>query len=235
MPRIPPSEVAAILTRNLDAVKNRIAVACNRANRDPAEVTLVAVTKYVDSSVAQALVDVGQHDLAESRPQELWKKAAEVTGDVHWHLVGRLQSNKIRRTLRVASLVHSIDQRALAAQISNEAIANNQIAHGLIQVKLTAEPTKLGFDVDNLFRDWDSLKWCTGLEVRGLMCMAALDADEQASRSTFRALCYLRDSLKTPERPLPILSMGMSGDFELAIEHGATHIRIGSALFEGLL
>jgi PLP dependent protein len=232
MPRIPPSEIAAILKRNLDAVRKRIAAACSRANRSPEEVTLVAVTKYVDASITQSLVDNGQRDLAESRPQELWKKAAEV--EANWHLVGHLQTNKVRRTLPLVALIHSIDRWELAAEISNEAVKQGRTIRGLLEVKLTAEEAKHGFEPHELRSRWMELLQLPGLVLEGLMGMAALDADEASCRAAFQSLRSLRDILKTPDHPLPILSMGMSSDFDVAVEEGATQVRVGSALFEGL-
>ena len=235
MPRVPPPEASAILKRNLESVRDRIASACRRVGRDPSEVTLVAVTKYVDSSVAQMLVDLGQRDLAESRPQELWKKAAEVTGDVCWHFVGHLQTNKVRRTLPLAAIIHSIDRWELAEEISKEAVRQKLNVRGLIEVKLTDEESKYGFDSDELRQRGADLHALAGLKIDGLMGMAALDADESGCRSAFQSLKSLRDSLKTADHPLPILSMGMSDDFEIAVEEGATHVRVGSALFDGLI
>ena len=234
MPQVPPAETAAILKRDLQAVRKRIAAACRRSGRDPAEVTLVAVTKYVDFSIAQTLVDLGQRDLAESRPQELWKKAAEVSGDVRWHLVGHLQSNKIRRTLPVVSMIQSIDRWELADEISREAMKQGAVVRCLLEVKLTDEAAKHGFERHELRSRWMELLQLPGITIEGLMGMAALDAGEEGCRSAFRSLRDLRDILKTPDHSLPNLSMGMSGDFEIAIEEGATHVRIGSALFEGL-
>ena len=224
----------AILNRNLDAVRERIAAACKRVGRDPSEVTLVAVTKYVDSSIARMLADIGQHDLAESRPQELWKKASDVVGDVSWHFVGHLQTNKVRRTLPLVSMIHSIDRWELAGELANEAMKQGLTIRGLLEVKLTDEEAKHGFEPHELRSHWMELLQLPGITIDGLMGMAALDADEVACRAAFRSLRDLRDILKTPDHPLPILSMGMSGDFEIAIEEGATHVRVGSALFEGM-
>ena len=234
MPRVPPSDAKAILKRNLNAVHGRIAAACDRVGRDPSTILLIAVTKYVDIDVAQTLFDLGQHDLAESRPQELWKKAEGVP-DARWHLVGHLQSNKVRKTIKHATLIHSVDRIEIAGQVSADAMAMKTRARGLIQVKLTNEPTKSGFNPDELFARWQHLKHFPGLTIDGLMGMAALDASKESCRDAFKALKYLRESLATADDPLPILSMGMSDDFEIAIEEGATHTRVGSALFEGLM
>lgn len=235
MPRVPPSDAPAILERNLEAVQTRIDAACRRVGRDPDEVTLVAVTKYVDSSIAQFLVDLGHSDLAESRPQELWKKAAEVAGDVRWHFVGHLQTNKVKRTLPLVSLAHSIDRMDLATEVSKEASKSGSAVRSLLEVKLTNEESKHGFEPHEVRSRWMDLLQLPGLQIVGLMGMAALEADDGACRAAFRSLRSLRDILKTPDHPLPILSMGMSDDFEIAIEEGSTHVRIGSALFEGLM
>jgi len=227
------ADAATILKTNLDAVQDRMAAACSRAGRDRKEVLLIAVTKYVSNEIAAALVELGVHDLAESRPQELWKKA-EAVPDARWHLVGHLQTNKVRRTLPLAALIHSIDRWELAEEISKEAVRQKLNVRGLVEVKLTSEEAKHGFDADELRRRWKELRASPGLTIDGLMGMAALEAGEDACRAAFRVLRRLRDSLATPDDPLPILSMGMSGDFEIAIEEGATHIRVGSALFKSL-
>ena len=227
------NDVRSILQHNLDAVRGRIGAACARCGRNANEILLVAVTKYVRPEIARALYELGVHDLAESRPQELWKKAEAVT-DARWHLVGHLQTNKVRRTLPLVLLVHSIDRWELAEEISREAVKQNREVRGLIEVKLTQEATKHGFDADELRSRWNDLRSLPGLTIDGLMGMAALDADDTGVRRAFRILRDLRDGLRPPDDPLPILSMGMSDDFEIAIEEGATHIRIGSALFEGL-
>jgi pyridoxal phosphate enzyme (YggS family) len=233
MPRVPATDRMAILKRNLDAVKERIAAACARCGRNANEILLVAVTKYVDAETAKALFDFGCHDLAESRPQELWKKA-EAVPDARWHLVGHLQSNKVRRTLPLVSLIHSIDRWELAEEISKEAEKQKLNVRGLIEVKLTKEEAKHGFAADVVRRQWNDLRTLPGLTIDGLMGMAALDADEAGCHAAFQTLRTLRDELATTDDPLPVLSMGMSGDLEIAIEEGATHVRIGSALFEGL-
>jgi PLP dependent protein len=227
------ADAATILKRNLDAIHDRMASACRRAGRDPKEVMLIAVTKYVSVDIAAALFELGVHDLAESRPQELWKKA-EAIPDARWHQVGHLQSNKVRRTLPLAALIHSIDRWELAEEISKEAVRQKLNVRGLVEVKLSSEEAKHGFDADELRRRWKELRALPGLTIDGLMGMAALDVDEEDCRSSFGSLRLLRDELHLPDDPLPILSMGMSDDFEIAIEEGATHIRVGSALFEGL-
>ena len=227
------NDVRTILQRNLDAVRERIGTACARCGRNANEILLVGVTKYVGPDVAKALAELGVHDLAESRPQELWKKADAVP-EARWHLVGHLQTNKVRRTLPSAALIHSIDRWELAEAISSEAVKQRLEVRGLVEVKLTTEPTKHGFDAEELRLRWEDLRSLPGLTIDGLMGMAALGADEAGRRTAFRRLRELRVELHSSDDPLPILSMGMSDDFEIAIEEGATHLRIGSALFEGL-
>jgi PLP dependent protein len=131
--------------------------------------------------------------------------------------------------------LNSIDRWELAEEISKEEVKQKLNVRGLIEVKLTSEEAKHGFDADDLRRRWKELQSLPGLTIDGMMGMAALEADEDACRAAFRTLRMLRDELRPADDPLPILSMGMSDDFEIAIEEGATHIRVGSALFEGLM
>jgi pyridoxal phosphate enzyme (YggS family) len=226
---------------NVAAVRERVAAACRRAGRDPAEITVVAVTKYAGVEVARALVAAGCRDLAESRPQELWAKAAAL-GDLvpppRWHLVGHLQRNKVRRTLPLLALVHSLDSHRLLETLAAEAAAAGLTCAALVEVNLTGDPGRTGAapaEAEALVAAAASLP---AVEVRGLMGMArAPDGDPQAARDDFGRLRELRDRLAATVpggTRLRELSMGMSGDFEAAILEGSTIVRIGSAFFAGL-
>ena len=229
-------DVAALVAQNLREVCERIAAAAMRSGRRPEEVTLVGVTKYVDHNVAQALYDAGCHDLGESRPQSLWSKAAAIPA-ARWHLIGHLQRNKVRRTLPLVALVQSLDSLALAQAVSDEAESLGRRLPVLLEVKIAGDPTKHGFAPTDLPAALEKIARLPGLEVRGLMTMASLEGGGDAARRDFAALRELRDeqlSCCPPGASLAELSMGMSGDFEIAVEEGATMVRVGSALFEGL-
>lgn len=226
---------AARLQQNLAQVEGQAADACRRAGRQRSEVRLVAVTKYVAAARAQQLVDLGVVDLGESRPQELWNKAAAVTGPVRWHLVGHLQRNKVQRTLPLVELIHSVDSTRLLDALHATAAAQRRVARVLAEVHLSGEASKQGFAPEELDALPALLAARPALQLEGLMTMAALDADEVQARRTFQQLRQLRDRLAARiGRPLPELSMGMTRDFTWAIAEGATLIRIGSGLFEGL-
>jgi pyridoxal phosphate enzyme (YggS family) len=236
------ARVLGIVRANLTAVRDRIAAACRQAGRDPDEVRLVAVTKYVDAATTAAVLAAGCSDLAESRPQAIWEKAAMLAGNgpqPHWHLIGHLQRNKIRRTLPLVSVLESLDSLRLL-----EAIEAEGARHGLppcdalVEVNLTTDQGRSGA----MIADAAALVAATAasgqVRLRGLMGMAGHpDSPAADARRDFARLRDLRDQLAAtlPEPgQLRELSMGMSGDFEAAILEGATIVRIGSALFEGL-
>lgn len=231
------SGVRTLLERNLGGIQQRIAVAARASGREPDSVRLVAVTKYVPAAIVRELVALGCRMLGESRPQELWAKA-EALADlpIEWHLVGHLQRNKIRRTLPVVTLVHSIDSERLLEALSEEATGERPV-RGLLEVNVSGERAKHGFAPTQLDALIARLDQFSNVQITGLMCMAGLESTPQEAQREFARLRELRESLE-PSCPaghaLSELSMGMSGDFELAIREGATIVRIGSALFEGL-
>jgi pyridoxal phosphate enzyme (YggS family) len=232
------NDLAARVAENLAAVRQRMRSAALRVGRDPAAVTLVAVTKYANATAARALVEAGCADLAESRPQELWRKA-EALGDlpIRWHLVGHLQRNKARRTLPLIHLLHSADNVRLLRELDQLAGQAARDCQVLLEVNISGDEAKHGFTPAHLQSQLRQLGELAHVHVAGLMAMAALDRPGEAARADFRALRELRDSLLS-QLPAAVtlqhLSMGMSGDFEQAIEEGATIVRVGSALFEGL-
>jgi pyridoxal phosphate enzyme (YggS family) len=225
------------LACNLQRLKERMARAAHRAGRRVEDIVPVAVTKSVDASVAQALVDLGVRDLGESRPQELWRKAALVQGPVRWHQIGHLQRNKVRRTLPLIYQLHSLDSLRLAERIQQEADALDLTVSVFVEVNVSGEPTKGGFSPEEVAGVLDVLGRLPRLRVVGLMTMAPWTPEPSQTRPVFAALRELRDKLRdglAPNCPLTELSMGMSNDFEIAIEEGATVIRVGTALFEGI-
>ena len=227
------------LAENTARLRRRVAEAAQRAGRDPASITLVAVTKYVDAAWANALADLGCLDLGESRPQELWTKAA-AAGErpIRWHLIGHLQRNKVRRTLPHVWLVHSVDSLRLMRELDAESSLLPRRTPILLEVNVSGDKTKHGFQIEEMPEVLRAAVRFPQLDIRGLMGMASLEGDLDAARLDFRRLRELRDRLRDaaiePGLALPELSMGMSGDFEAAIEEGATIVRVGSAFFEGL-
>ena len=231
------SEIQELLRKRLAAVEERMQAACGRSGRARQEITLVAVTKTISSSVAALLPMLGLAHLGENRPQELWRKAAVLPVTVHWHLVGHLQRNKIERTLPLVRLLHSVDSLRLLEALEKEAAKEESPVAVLLEVNASREPNKQGFVPEELPRLVPTIAALKHVHVRGLMTMAALEENPQRSRPTFAAVRSLRDRLVAeigPPHRLEQLSMGMSNDFEVAIEEGATLVRIGTALFEGL-
>jgi pyridoxal phosphate enzyme (YggS family) len=201
-------------------------------------VKLVAVTKYVHASVVRALVAAGCRELGESRPQELWAKSAELDDlSINWHLIGHLQRNKVERTLPLVSLVHSADSLRLIAAIDAAAAALGRDVPILLEVNISGDRSKHGFSPEEVSRVLPEVAGLARARVRGLMAMAGREGDVDSARRDFTRLRELRDRLLA-ELPagmsLDELSMGMSGDFETAVEEGATIVRVGSALFEGV-
>lgn len=227
-------DVRTILADRIAGVRGRIADACRRAGRTPGEVTLVAVTKTVSPEVAAVAGELGVADLGENRPQELWKKAAAVPS-ANWHLIGHLQRNKIDRTVPLVSLVHSVDSERVLEALAAFGAKRGEPVLVLLEVNCSREAAKGGFPPDAVPALSDKLVSLNGVAVRGLMTMAAYSDDPEDARPAFAELRKLRDELRTRTGlELPHLSMGMSGDFEVGVEEGATHVRVGTTLFEGL-
>ena len=223
------------LERNLAEVRQRMADAARRAGRVPSDIRLVAVTKYVSEDAARALVSAGCTDLGESRPQELWRKAAALVDlPVRWHLIGHLQRNKLARSLPLISLIHSGDSLRLLQAIDAEAARTQRRMPLLLEVNVSGDAAKHGLRPDEVEPLAGPLAKLSSIEVRGLMCMAGREGNADDARREFESLRLLRDRLRSawPDpAALSELSMGMSGDFEVAIEQGATLVRVGSSLF----
>ncbi len=231
------SAPAACIAANLDRVRQRIATAADAAGRSADDVTLLAVTKYVGLPEVQALVAAGCHELGESRPQALWEKAAEPLGPVHWHLIGHLQRNKVRRTVPDVAMIHSVDSERLLAAIDEAAADLDRSMRVLLEVNTSGDDAKHGWSPDQLRLLFPMLNKFAHVEIRGLMTMASRAGGTDVARENFAALRHLRDELRDASPgvgSLDELSMGMSGDLEAAIAEGATIVRVGSALFEGL-
>jgi pyridoxal phosphate enzyme (YggS family) len=230
--RVPDPALLQRLRNRLDAVEARIIAACERARRKRLEVTFVAVTKTVGVELAACLPSLGIVDLGENRPQELWRKAAALPSRVRWHMIGHLQRNKVERTLPLAHLIHAVDSMRLIEAIETQ---GREVAV-LLEVNVTGEASKHGFAPSELLRLTSQLSALRHVRIHGLMTMAPLQ-DPETCRPTFSDLRDWRDRLRTllpPMHTLEHLSMGMSNDFEVAIEEGATIIRLGSVLFEGI-
>ena len=223
------------LTANLNTVNARIAAAAAAAGRATAEVRLVAVSKKFGPAHVEAAVAAGLRDLGENRLQEaLQKQAATSTLRVNWHLIGHLQSNKVRRAVAAFDWIHSVDSVDLLHRLDRAAADCGRSPRLLIQVDLAGEATKHGAPEADVRRILDAAATCRSVEVRGLMVLPPWSENPEAARPYFRRLRQLRDELRAAElgrAPLDQLSMGMSHDLEVAVEEGATMVRVGTALF----
>ncbi len=226
-------ELRTALAERVASVRGRIAAACARAGRT-GEVTLVAVSKSVSARVAAVMPALGVPDLGESRPQELWKKAAAIP-TARFHLIGHLQRNKLDKTAGLCAILHAVDSERLLMALNEFGVKRGSPVPVLLEVNCSREEAKGGFTPEAFLALSDTLLSLDGVQVGGLMTMAAYSDDPEAARHTFVELRALRDALRTRSGlPLPHLSMGMSGDFEVAVEEGATLVRVGSTLFKGL-
>ncbi len=237
------SDAAAIVEGNVSRVRAEIAAACRRAGRDPADVTLIGVTKSVDRPVADALIAAGVRDIAENRVQDAVEKFGRRSpfspppAAVRLHMIGNLQTNKARDVVALFAMVHSVNRTAIADALQHEAIRQGVVLDVLLEVNVAEDRAKQGADAgDACDLHGYVVKNCDHLRLRGLMTIAAQVTDPEDARVAFRSLRALRDTLveANPSHSLPILSMGMSNDYPIAIEEGATHIRVGRALFAGL-
>jgi pyridoxal phosphate enzyme (YggS family) len=226
------------IRENLENVQSRIAGAARRSGRSAEAVRWVAVTKRSPPESIRPLVACGARDLGENYPQELWRKAealADLGNSVRWHLIGHLQSNKVKKTLPMVVMIHSVDSLKLLQSLNESAISLSDPPVVCLQVNTSGERSKHGWTPDQLLADSERIAACHAIPIVGLMTMAALGTTSETARASFVGLRELRDALRhRTGLPLNELSMGMSNDFETAIEEGATLVRIGSALFEGV-
>ncbi len=218
---------------NLEEVNLRISHAARKAGRTVSDIRLAAVSKTFPPDAVLAAHAAGQRLFAENKVQELAEKSAVSPNDIEWHLIGHLQSNKAAKAVSICALVHSADSESLLARISRIASETGKVQRVLLEMNVSGEESKFGIgSEDGLFRILDASIQLKGVQVEGLMTMAPFAACESELRRIFSSLRILRDKAweKTGVQ-LKELSMGMSGDFEIAIEEGASIVRIGSLIF----
>ncbi|HEY3101695.1 MAG TPA: YggS family pyridoxal phosphate-dependent enzyme [Methylomirabilota bacterium] len=211
---------------SLERVRERVARAAERAGRRAEDVLIIGVSKTVDVGRIRAAVAAGLHALGENRVQEARDKITELGRPVPWHLVGHLQTNKVREALELFDVVHSVDRIDLARELDRRARARGRPVDALVQVNVTLEPSKGGWPPEAVETAVEALTALGGLRVRGLMAIPPAVDRAEDSRGWFRALRKLAE-----RHGLADLSMGMSGDFEVAVEEGATMVRVGTAIF----
>jgi PLP dependent protein len=217
----------------LQGLRERIGAAAKRAGREPGSITLVGVSKTVPAERVLEAVEAGLLDLGENRVQEARDKAGGLPQAVRWHLVGHLQANKANHAARLFQVVHSIDSIDILERLERAAEREGRRMTGLIQIDLAGEATKFGTRPDELDRLLDAGAGLRSVELGGLMVLPPYDPDPERSRPYFRRLRELLESARRRHADLPLrhLSMGMTEDFEVAIEEGATMVRVGRALF----
>ena len=239
------SETATFLTlrdeiaERYESIKSRIAAACARAGRHPDEIVLVAVSKTFPDTFIKALYECGHRDFGENKAQELTSKVSSFEGldeyhDISWHMIGHLQRNKARDVVRNASLFHALDSARLGKELNRKAEYFDVSLPCLVQVNISREESKYGIPPDELHDFLRELEKLPKLSIRGLMAMARQVDNPELVRPDFQLLRNLMLSYRSTRRSnidLSHLSCGMSQDFEVAIEEGATHIRVGSAIF----
>jgi pyridoxal phosphate enzyme (YggS family) len=214
------------ISANLVRVRERIARAAERAGRRPADVLLIGVSKTVDVARIRAAVAAGVTALGENRVQEAKAKIAELGRPAAWHLIGHLQTNKVKDALELFDVIHSLDRLELAREMERRAAARGQVVETLLQVNIAAEPSKGGVGPDAVGESLGLIGKLAHLRVRGLMAIPPEVERAEDARPWFRRLRELAE-----RHGLSELSMGMSGDFEVAVEEGATMVRVGTAIF----
>lgn len=220
------------LAANLNQIRQRIAAACERTGRDPASVALLAVTKtHPPETVAEA-ARLGLTLFGENKVQEAKAKIPLSPGRLHWHMIGHLQTNKCRDTVELFEMVQSVDSLHLAEELNKRAEQTGKTLPILLEVNIVGEASKFGYPPERLLAQLDQLNALPRLEIHGLMTLPPWSPLAEKTRPVFRKLRELKNECEQLlGAPLPHLSMGMSGDFEVAIEEGATMVRIGTALF----
>ena len=223
-----------MIRANIDSVEERIRAACSRAGRDRSEVSLICVTKTKPLEMLQEAYEAGQRDFGENKVQEICRKKPELPSDIRWHMIGHLQRNKVRQLIGQTVMIHSVDSLRLAETISAEAQKAGISIPVLIEVNMAGEESKFGVpkeEAEALIRAAAPLE---GIEISGLMTIAPYTEDPETNRPYFAGLRELAVDIGQKcidNVSMSVLSMGMTGDFEVAIEEGATHIRVGTGIF----
>ncbi|MBI3868003.1 MAG: YggS family pyridoxal phosphate-dependent enzyme [Verrucomicrobia bacterium] len=222
----------ALLLERLTGIRRRIAAACDRAGRDPASVALMAVSKGHPASAVSTLAGIGQTLFGESKVQEAKAKIPGCPAVARWHMIGHLQTNKARDAVRLFSMIQSVDSLRLAQEIDAAAEKAAKTMPILLEVNVAGESSKFGYSPEKVLAEFMAINALRRLEIHGLMTIAPWGPATEKARAVFRRLAELRRRCEgVLGAPLPVLSMGMSGDFETAIEEGATLVRVGTSLF----
>lgn len=223
-----------MLQEHLEEVEERIAAACRRAGRDRGEVTLIAVSKTKPVEMLQEAYDLGVRVFGENKVQELTEKYEQLPDDIHWHMIGHLQRNKVKYLMGKAALIHSVDSLRLAEEISAQSVRHQVVTDILIEVNIAGEETKFGTDREEAISLVEEASRLPGIHICGLMTIAPFVENPEDNRTYFRQIRELSVDIaakKIDNVDMRILSMGMTGDYEVAIEEGATMVRVGTGIF----
>ncbi len=223
-----------MIAENIKNVETRIQKACERVGRKREEVTLICVTKTMPVEDLREAYDAGQRSFGENRVQEINDKFPQLPEDIQWHMIGHLQTNKVKYLMDKVVMIHSVDSVHLAKAISKEAVKAGRVMDILIEINAAGEESKFGLDYDNVLTMVKEIAPLPGIHINGLMTVAPYTDDPETNRVFFRNLRELAvdiDRQSIDNVSMTVLSMGMTGDFEVAIEEGATHIRVGTAIF----
>ncbi len=223
-----------MIREQLIEVEERIKAACQRAGRDRREVTLIAVSKTKPAAMLQEAYDAGIRDFGENKVQEIQEKAPVLPEDIRWHMIGHLQRNKVKQVIDKAVLIHSVDSIRLAEQIEEEAAKRKLRADILLEVNVAREESKYGFMEEEVLDAVLQISRFPHIHICGLMTIAPFVENSQNNRKVFKKLFQLCVDMKSKNIDnvnMDILSMGMSGDYEVAIEEGATMVRVGTSIF----
>lgn len=222
------------LANNLADVQKRIRQAALRAGRNPDGIKLIAVSKTKPAEMIREIYDAGVRDFGENKVQEITAKAPVLPDDISWHMIGHLQRNKVKQVIDKACLIHSVDSMRLALQISGDAVKSGITVPVLLEVNIAGEESKYGFTAEETLRILPDIAALPGIFVRGLMTSAPFVENPEENRQYFRLMKQLCVDLKAQNidnTNMDCLSMGMTNDFEVAVEEGATHVRVGTAIF----
>lgn len=223
-----------MIKENLENVQNKITEACKRAGRLTSEVTLISVSKTKPVSMLAEAYDAGVREFGENKVQEIIEKYDKLPSDVNWHMIGHLQRNKVKYIIDKTKLIHSVDSVRLAEQISKEAVKNNLNIDILLEVNVANEDSKYGFRVDELYEQIEKIAALPGITIQGLMTIAPFVENSEDNRWVFRELKKISVDIADKNIDnvfMRELSMGMTGDYEVAIEEGATFVRVGTGIF----
>ena len=215
-------------------VEEKVKNACKRAGRPPEEVTLIAVSKTKPASMIEELLPLGVRDFGENKVQELTAKEEALPKDIRWHMIGHLQRNKVKYVIDKACMIHSVDSLRLAQEISKEAVKHDLVMPVLVEVNVAGEESKFGVSVEEAPSLVEEIAKLPGIQIKGLMTIAPYVEDPEENRNIFRNLRKLSVDIREKNFDnviMDVLSMGMTGDYEVAIEEGATHVRIGTGIF----